>query len=463
MNLSEVEALVKSNANAILFIIPKGPYTQIFEKLVNEIQLYLSQQKIFLPVYFTYETEELKQVYLDLKKEYEYNLKHGKESKNTEGKKSILDYLNIKESYLHFSLSIKEPKLKKSLNLENIYGFLEVPSQTGSPNIVAHYDSLGIISDLPQGINSNGSGIIALLELIRIISKFYENYETVIKYDILFVLTSAGNENFKGTETFINNLEPSVSENLQYVLCLDSIGSLNEKNNLFLHLSRYPREYEVTPNKLYNIFNTTAKNMDINLNYIKKKVFLSEDFVPWEHEQFSKRKIISATLSTLNAPPENIFTRNLFTDVDMDLDIVSKNIKFVVESLLEFLFDYDNTKFTIFKDDKTLIDSKNLETMYNYLKKTSRFPLSIERGSKFNNDMFTYFNLYLQRVKRESFELNEIQFYENNSGDIKIYTVKSKIIDLYLLLGILFYLLFIYIYIKGIKGTIYDIKNAFSE
>jgi len=244
---------------------------------------------------------------------------------------------------------------------------------------------------------------------------------------------------------------------------LDSIGSLNEKNNLFLHLSRYPREYEVTPNKLYNIFNTTAKNMDINLNYIKKKVFLSEDYVPWEHEQFSKRKIISATLSTLNAPPENIFTRNLFTDVDMDLNIVSKNIKFIVESLLEFLFDYDNTKFTIFKDDKTLIDSKNLETMYNYLKKTSRFPLSIERGSKFNNDMFTYFNLYLQRVKRESFELNEIQFYENNSGDIKIYTVKSKIIDLYLLLGILIYLLFIYIYIKGIKGTISDIKNAFSE
>jgi len=270
-------------------------------------------------------------------------------------RKSILDYLNVKESYLHFSLSIKEPKLKKSLNLENIYGFLEVPSQTGSPNpiiaIVAHYDSLGIISDLPQGINSNGSGIIALLELIRIISKIYENYETVIKYDILFVLTSAGNENFKGTETFINNLEPSVSENLQYVLCLDSIGSLNEKDNLFLHLSRYPREYEMTPNKLYNIFNITAKNMGINLNYIKKKVFLSEDFVPWEHEQFSKRKIISATLSTLKAPPEGIFTRNLFTDTDMDLNTVSKNIKFIVEALLDFLFDYDNTKFTIFKDD----------------------------------------------------------------------------------------------------------------
>lgn len=465
--IAEIETLIKSNANAILFIIPKGPYEKIFEELVNKIQVYLSEQKIYLPVYFTYETDELKEVYRELKNEYEYNQKNGNKSKNEDSKKSLLDYLNIKESYLHFSLSIKEPKLKKSLNLENIYGFLEVPSQNGSPNpiiaIVAHYDSLGIISDLPQGINSNGSGIIALLELIRIISKFYENYETVIKYDILFVLTSGGNENFKGTDNLMNNLEPSISENLQYVLCLDSIGSLNEKDNLYLHVSRYPREYEVTPNKFYNIFNITAKNMGINLTYVKKKVFLTEDFVPWEHEQFSKRKIISATLSTLSEPPENIFTRSLFTDVDMDLNIVSKNVKFIVESLLEFLFDYDNTKFTIFKDDKTLIDSKNLETMYYYLKKTPRFPLSIERGSKFNNDMFNYFNLYLQKVKRDSFEFNEIQFYENNSGDIKIYTVKSKIIDLYLLFGILVYLLVIYIYIKGIKGTIYDIKNIFSE
>ena len=332
--------MVKSNANAILFIIPNGPYQKIFKELVTQIQIYLSQHPIFLPVYFSYETEELKVIYNQLKKEYEENSNTDNSSKTN--KKSILEYLNIKESYLHFSLSLKEPKLKKSLNLENIYGFLESPSQNGAPNpiiaIVAHYDSLGIISDLPHGVDSNGSGIIILLELIRILSKLYENYDNMIKYDILFVLTSAGNENFKGTEVFLNNLEPSISENLQYVLCLDSLGALNEDNNLYLHLSRYPRDYEVTPNKLYSIFNLTAKNMNINLNYIKKKVFLTEDFVPWEHEQFSKRKIISATLSTLSEPPENIFTRNLLTDVDMNLKNVNKNIKFIAESLLKFLF-----------------------------------------------------------------------------------------------------------------------------
>ena len=80
--ITEIEALIKSNANAILFIIPKGPYEKIFEELVNKIQIYLSEQKIFLPVYFTYETDELRQVYRELKNEYEYNQKNGNKSKN---------------------------------------------------------------------------------------------------------------------------------------------------------------------------------------------------------------------------------------------------------------------------------------------------------------------------------------------------------------------------------------------
>lgn len=465
--LSEIESLVKSNANAILFIIPNGPYQNLFKELVNKIQIYLSKQTIYLPVYFTYENEDINKIYQQLKREYEDQQKNKNNNEANNGRKSFWEYLNIKENYLHFSLNSKEPKLKNNLGLENIYGFLEVPSQNGARNpviaIVAHYDSLGVVSDLPQGVNSNGSGILVLLELIRIISKLYENYENIIKYDILFVLTSAGNENFKGTDIFLNNLEPSINENLQYVLCLDSLGSLDNEDNLYLHISRFPREYEVTPNKLYNIFNNTSKNLDIKLNYVKKKVYLTEDYVPWEHEQFSKRKIISATLSTLNSPPENIFTRNIFTDIEMNLDTVKKNIKFIAESFLEFLFGYNITKYAIFKDDKTLIDDKNLDSLYEYIKRTPRFPLSIETGSKFNNDMYNYFKTYLQKVKRESFEFNDVKFYEHNSGDIKVYSTKSKIIDLYLLFAILLYLLGIYIYVKGFSGAITGIKNIFSE
>ena len=115
------------------------------------------------------------------------------------------------------------------------------------------------------GVQNNGSGVVALLELIRILSKFYENYENVIKYDILFVLTSAGKLNYEGAQQFINTLDSTISENLQYVLCLNSLGEFNPEE-LFMHVSRLPKENEENALRLYKIFNTTAENMNFTLN-----------------------------------------------------------------------------------------------------------------------------------------------------------------------------------------------------
>ena len=249
---------------------------------------------------------------------------------------------------------------------------------------------------MPNGINSNGSGFIALMELIRILSKFYENYQNVIKHDILFIMTSGGNLNFEGTNQFLNSIEPGISENLQYVLCLDSLASLNNTDDLYLHLSRFPKEHEMTPNKIYKIFNTTSQNMNFNLIYNKKKVFLSNKYVPWEHEQFSKKKILSATLSSLSEASESNFNRTLITDVELDKNKLKRNIKFIAESLLAFIFDYNLNKFTIFKEEENLIDDKNVDSLINYLKKISRFPLSIE-NSRLNNDIYSFFLLIYKK------------------------------------------------------------------
>ena len=101
--------------------------------------------------------------------------------------------------------------------------------------------------------------------------------------------------------------------------------------------------------------------------------------------------------------------------------------------------------------------------LFNYLKKISRFPLSIEKNSRLNNDIYSFFSTYLQKVKRQSYEYTEMKFYENNSGNIKIYSVKSKMIDLYLLFLIMVYLLIIYIYTKGFKHFIIGLKGAFDS
>ncbi len=437
-DFSEVERVVHSNANSILFIIP-GSHRLDF--LINNLQTYLSEQTLYIPVYFTYETEELNYIVNQLREEYKQS--------TGEEKKGILNYLGIHQNLLHFSLSISEPKKIDSLNLENFSGFLEGTPGSSNPiiAIISNYDSFGVAPDIPFGINNNGSGLTALLELIRILSKFYENYENIIKYDILFVLTSAGNLNYEGAQQFINNLDTAVSENLQYVLCLNSLADL-QNEELFLHISRFPKSHEENAMRLYKIFNTTSENMNFTLNYVKKKVFLSSTTVPWEHEQFSKKKILSGTLSGNAVPAVNNFNRTLITDTLINKVTLKRNIKFLAETLLAFLFDYDIRNFTIFKDDENLLDENNLESFLNYLKKVSRFPLNIQKGSQLNNDLFSFFNSYLTKATRQNFEYKDIKFFDANSGNVKIYSVKSKLIDLYILIAILFYLFVIYVYTK---------------
>lgn len=51
-----------------------------------------------------------------------------------------------------------------------------------------------------MGSDSNGSGIVALLEIARLFSLLYSNPKTRGRYNILFGLTSGGPYNYNGTQ-----------------------------------------------------------------------------------------------------------------------------------------------------------------------------------------------------------------------------------------------------------------------
>jgi len=50
------------------------------------------------------------------------------------------------------------------------------------------------------GSDSNGSGIVALLEIARLFSLLYSNPKTRGRYNLLFGLTSGGPYNYNGTQ-----------------------------------------------------------------------------------------------------------------------------------------------------------------------------------------------------------------------------------------------------------------------
>ena len=55
------------------------------------------------------------------------------------------------------------------------------------------------------------------------------------------------------------NLDSSILENIQYVLCLDSL-SLQEKD-LYMHLSRFPKQEDEVAFKLQKVSQTNIKNI----------------------------------------------------------------------------------------------------------------------------------------------------------------------------------------------------------
>ena len=64
-----------------------------------------------------------------------------------------------------------------------------------------------------MGSDSNGSGVVALLEIARLFSLLYSNPKTRGRYNLLFGLTSGGPYNYNGTHKvlrFISGLDFSV-------------------------------------------------------------------------------------------------------------------------------------------------------------------------------------------------------------------------------------------------------------
>lgn len=54
-----------------------------------------------------------------------------------------------------------------------------------------------------MGSDSNGSGVVALLEVARLFSLLYSNPKTRGQYNLLFGLTSGGPYNYNGTRKVI--------------------------------------------------------------------------------------------------------------------------------------------------------------------------------------------------------------------------------------------------------------------
>eukprot|EP00358_Blepharisma_japonicum_P004020 CAMPEP_0202947132 /NCGR_PEP_ID=MMETSP1395-20130829/10848_1 /ASSEMBLY_ACC=CAM_ASM_000871 /TAXON_ID=5961 /ORGANISM="Blepharisma japonicum, Strain Stock R1072" /LENGTH=448 /DNA_ID=CAMNT_0049648179 /DNA_START=178 /DNA_END=1524 /DNA_ORIENTATION=+ len=425
LSIESLETLLGHKPSAVLIILTQSP-----PQGLKELENYLGTNSFPFPIYFTYETPEVMDIYNYLQQQ------KGDQGSDTD--------------QLQFSLSTDEKPVAKGLTQENYYGFVyEYSEALPTIALVTYYDAFSIVPELSKGMDANGSGVITILELTKYFRKLFSTSPPA--YNLLLVLTSTGTLNFQGLRNWLDSEDAELQQiigNIKFALCLDTLG---KGSDLTFHVSRFPsKENEADIAKLYADFNKTSSITGTGLNYMKKKINMADSFIPWQHENFAKKKVLSATLSHLPVASTSIIDRSSLYDnkENIDIDAIERNIRFIAESLTRFLYSRDDGNLVVYsKAELTSKESIGLwaEKLGNY----TRFTTKLAPGAEFPKVLKETLNeLTNSTFKVQKYPVTDYTLYNTKGENLSVYKVKPAILDLYIFLGIFGYIIVLWGVIK---------------
>ncbi|RZC38981.1 nicalin-1, partial [Asbolus verrucosus] len=442
---------IRIKAGALLVVLPNDLSRLNSEEKQHLLLLEhaMLAQEISIPVYFATWTAELDTI-LD---EVSQNVISNDLSKSAA--EAMIS--SIAANGYQFVVSPGTTSIKQDIKVATIQGHLSGYSQEGKvPTIaiVAHYDSFGVAPNLSFGADSNGSGVVILLELARLFSNLYSDPKTRGKYNLVFLLTGGGKINYQGSKKWLEDqldaLDGSIIQYFQdssFVMCLDT---LSFGDSLYMHVSKPPKDN--SPASLFFKELKTAADQfpAITVDGVHKKINLADDILAWEHERYSIRRLPAFTLSTLKSHRELIRGTILDTRQNLNLDKLTQNTKLIAEALASFIY---NTSHGEIFGGSLDVDKKFTEAWINYLTSQPRSPQLL---SNKDNALVMFlkdnFNKYLRDVK-VSYAIPDKRdpdflFYDVTKGIVNVYSVKPAIFDLVLTLAIILYLGIVYFLIQ---------------
>jgi hypothetical protein len=229
---------------------------------------------------------------------------------------------------------------KTAVQAANMHGWLAGKASEGESlaslpviAVVASHDSLAVAPDLAVGADANGSGVIAILQLVRMFSKLYSFGRQQGRYNLMFVLTGAGKLDYAGTRYWLEQTDSRILDRIEFALCLDSIG---KGDGLFMHTSKQPSKDKVPAvARLFGTLQAAAQEMSLPLEIVRKKINVSEA-VAWEHEQFARKDILAVTLS--GHATSHPALRASVLDRAIDSEVLARNIRFVANAIAKVVY-----------------------------------------------------------------------------------------------------------------------------
>ncbi|XP_009150276.1 nicalin-1 [Brassica rapa] len=424
--------------------------TQRFRKLLAQLENLLVHANIPFPVYFAFENEETDAMLADVKK----NDALGQQATATTGGYKLV-------------ISVSEPRKIASPTITNIQGWLPGSRAEGDSNqlptiaIVASYDTFGAAPALSVGSESNGSGVVALLEVARLFSTLYSNPKTRGRYNLLFALTSGGPYNYEGTQKWLKSLDQRMRESIDYAICLNSVGSWD--NELLVHVSKPPDNAYIK--QIFEGFSNVAEDLGFQVALKHKKINISNSRVAWEHEQFSRLRVTAATLSELSTPPELLESAGSLSDTRQLVheDAIIKGVKLVAESLARHIYGHQRKDIKIFADDSSLaVNPFNVRSWLDLLSQTPRVAPYLSKSEPLITALKKELEDYTAEVSVQHESLDGIfTFYDSTKASLNIYQVASVTFDLLLLLVLGSYLIVLFSFLVITTRGVDDLISLF--
>nr|KJB55582.1 hypothetical protein B456_009G084100 [Gossypium raimondii] len=451
----------KKPLGGLLFLLPdifsfeNGGNKQVHEKeklknLLAELEQLLIHANIPYPVYFAFENDEIDTVLVDIKK----NDAIGQPATATTGGYKLV-------------IPTPEPKKVASPTITNIQGWLSGLKVDGDTNqlptiaIVASYDTFGAAPALSVGSDSNGSGVVALLEIARLFSLLYSNPKTRGRYNLLFGLTSGGPYNYNGTQKWLRSFDQRLRESIDYAICLNSIGSWD--NELWIHVSKPPENAYIK--QIFEGFSNVAEELHIKVGLKHKKINISNPRVTWEHEQFSRLRVTAATLSEISTAPELLQgTGGLFDSRQfVNETAITRGVKLVAESLARHIYGHQGKNVQIFADGGSLaVNPAYIQSWLDLLSQTPRVAPFLSKNDPFVMALKKELADHTDEVNMQHEVLEGVfTFYDSTSARLNIYQVASVTFDLLLLLVLGSYLIVLFSFLVITTRGLDDLISLF--
>lgn len=424
-----------------MVVLPEDTTKLSFE---DQQQMYMLEsamlaQEISIPVYFTRYTKELETVAKDLTKAPSNN-------KNRQQSSALEDIINtVSANGYQVVVSGGSHAANKQSKINIIHGELtpsalrlktdeNTVANAGKMPLIIVTASLQTLGLINQDVKNDE--LAALMTLVDVFSKLYSTAQTAPKYRLMFLVTESNHLlNFQGTKKWLDtNFEDnSQSNNVEFVICLDSIGRQQslDADSLYMHVSKPPKEG--TPTSAYfKVLKNVAKRYGASsVEGVHKKINLADVLLAWEHERFSMKRLPAFTLSNLKNHKDPLRASVLLGDSEERKDLLVRNTKIIAESLASYMFKLNEEDGEIF-------------TGFLAITKGSLRPWTKLPSMATSNDVKNAFEKYLKNVKvsHDKPDPREPDFmlFDGQEAKLNLYHVKPAIFDLFLTMLIAAYL-----------------------